>query len=131
MLFTSFGPKLGRWSAGVYTYAVLAALFAGMSPAQSTFGEFLGTVHDPSGAVVAGCTITVKNLGTSATRTATSDSNGTYTVVNLEPANYEITFRLRAQAPVNNLELKLIDATGDNVWWLNRRDFTFPTTTCR
>ena len=44
------------------------------------------------------------------------------------PANYEITFRLRAEAPVNNLELKLIDATGDNVWWLNRRDFTFPAT---
>jgi len=43
------------------------------------------------------------------------------------PANYELTFRLRAEAPVNNLELKLIDATGDNVWWLNRHDFTFPT----
>jgi len=44
------------------------------------------------------------------------------------PANYEIIFRLRGEAPVNNLELKLIDATGDNVWWLNRRDFTFPAT---
>jgi len=44
------------------------------------------------------------------------------------PANYEITFALRAEAPVNNLELKLIDATGDNVWWLNRRDFNFPRT---
>jgi hypothetical protein len=42
------------------------------------------------------------------------------------PANYEFTFAMRADAPVNNLELKLIDATGDNVWWLNRRDFTFP-----
>jgi hypothetical protein len=42
------------------------------------------------------------------------------------PANYEITFALRADAPVNNLELKLIDATGDNVWWLNRRDFAYP-----
>ena len=44
------------------------------------------------------------------------------------PPNYEITFALRAEAPVNNLEVKLIDATGDNVWWLNRRDFTFPRT---
>ena len=42
------------------------------------------------------------------------------------PANYEFTFAMRADAPVNNLELKLIDATGDNVWWLNRRDFTYP-----
>jgi hypothetical protein len=44
------------------------------------------------------------------------------------PANYEITFALRGEAPVNNLEVKLIDSTGDNVWWMNRRDFTFPRT---
>jgi hypothetical protein len=42
------------------------------------------------------------------------------------PANYEFTFDLRASAPVNNLEFKLIDASGQNVWWVNRRDFEFP-----
>jgi hypothetical protein len=65
-------------------------LFAGMSIAQSTFGEFVGTVRDPSGAVIAGTTITVKNLGTSTTRTAITDDTGSYTVVNLETGNYEI-----------------------------------------
>jgi hypothetical protein len=42
------------------------------------------------------------------------------------PANWEITFRLRADAPVNNLEFKLIDPSGQNVWWMNRRGFEFP-----
>ncbi|HKI04400.1 MAG TPA: coagulation factor 5/8 type domain-containing protein [Thermoanaerobaculia bacterium] len=42
------------------------------------------------------------------------------------PANWEISFRLRADAPVNNLEFKLIDPTGENVWWMNRRNFEFP-----
>jgi hypothetical protein len=42
------------------------------------------------------------------------------------PANYEIAFRIRGNAPVENLELKLIDPSGDNVWWDNRRDFRFP-----
>ena len=42
------------------------------------------------------------------------------------PVNWEITFRLRAEAPVNNLEFKLIDPTGQNVWWVNRRNFSFP-----
>jgi hypothetical protein len=42
------------------------------------------------------------------------------------PPNYEFSFYLRGDAPVNNLEFKLIDASGDNVWWVNRRDFTFP-----
>ena len=76
---------------GYAVLLLLVALFAVTSPAQSTFGEFTGTVTDPSGAVIAGATVTVKNLGTSAIRTTTTDTTGTYTVVNLEPATYEIT----------------------------------------
>ena len=44
------------------------------------------------------------------------------------PENYEITFRVRGTVPVNNLEFKLSDSTGDNVWWVNRRDYAFPRT---
>ena len=40
------------------------------------------------------------------------------------PANYQFTFKIRGEAPVETLEFKLI--RGDDVWWLNRRDFTFP-----
>jgi len=42
------------------------------------------------------------------------------------PANYRFTFRVRGDGPPNNLEFKLIDSTGDNVWWCNTRDFEFP-----
>lgn len=42
------------------------------------------------------------------------------------PANYRVLFDVRGDAPANNLELKLIDETGDNVWWRNRRNFEFP-----
>ncbi|HVN75527.1 MAG TPA: dienelactone hydrolase family protein [Thermoanaerobaculaceae bacterium] len=42
------------------------------------------------------------------------------------PENYELTFRMKADAPSENLELKLVDASGDNVWWAPRRDFSFP-----
>jgi hypothetical protein len=41
------------------------------------------------------------------------------------PPNYQFVFRIRGNAPPENLELKLLDASGDNVWWLNRRDFVF------
>lgn len=41
------------------------------------------------------------------------------------PANYQFTFDLRAESPVNNFEVKLVDAD-DNVWWLKRLDVTFP-----
>ncbi len=43
------------------------------------------------------------------------------------PENFELSFLLRANAPVNNFEVKLADASGDNVWWFERRDFAFPT----
>ncbi len=42
------------------------------------------------------------------------------------PENYQFTFWIQADAPVNNLEFKLIDPSGENVWWVNRRDFEFP-----
>jgi hypothetical protein len=42
------------------------------------------------------------------------------------PENYRFTFRLRGECRPNNLEFKLIDSTGANVWWCNRRDFVFP-----
>ncbi|HEX8906693.1 MAG TPA: discoidin domain-containing protein, partial [Longimicrobiaceae bacterium] len=42
------------------------------------------------------------------------------------PENYELSFWIRGTIAPNNLEFKLIDPTGDNVWWVNRRDFQFP-----
>lgn len=49
------------------------------------------------------------------------------------PRDYRFSFDVRGEgvpgdpAPKNNLEFKLVDPTGDNVWWVNRRTFEFPT----
>jgi hypothetical protein len=42
------------------------------------------------------------------------------------PENYEFSFYIRGEMPVNNLEFKLVDSTGDNVWWVNNRNYEFP-----
>jgi hypothetical protein len=42
------------------------------------------------------------------------------------PANYEIVFYVRSDAPANHFQVKLVDASGDNVWWFSRPDFEFP-----
>jgi hypothetical protein len=42
------------------------------------------------------------------------------------PDNYQFVFWVRGAAPPENLEFKLLDASGDNVWWAVRRDFAFP-----
>src|SRR5262249_10280387 len=86
---------------------VVLAQVVRVGMAQSTFGSFVGTVKDPSGSVVVGCTVIVKNLGTSASRTVTTDVTGSYTVVNLEPGTYEITMGMAGfqRAVYSNLPL--------------------------
>ena len=41
------------------------------------------------------------------------------------PADYEISFWIRGEAGRNHLEIKFVDASGDNVWWYRRPDYTF------
>jgi hypothetical protein len=41
------------------------------------------------------------------------------------PARFEFLLNVRGDAPPNTLQLKLVDASGDNVWWANRPDYRF------
>ncbi len=42
------------------------------------------------------------------------------------PPNWKFSFNVRGECPTNNFEFKLIDETGDNVWWVNKRAYEFP-----
>ncbi len=42
------------------------------------------------------------------------------------PEDYAVRFRLRGRGPVNHLELKLVDATGQNVWRHVQKDLRPP-----
>ena len=42
------------------------------------------------------------------------------------PTEYAVHFRLRGRGAVNNLELKLVDATGQNVWRWVKKDLRLP-----
>jgi len=42
------------------------------------------------------------------------------------PQNYRFAFHLRGDSPANDLQFKLVDASGDNVWWVNRPEYGFP-----
>lgn len=41
------------------------------------------------------------------------------------PEDYEISFWVRGEAQRNHLEIKLVDASGFNVWWYRRPNFEF------
>ena len=42
------------------------------------------------------------------------------------PENFEFTFYLKSESPSNNFEIKFLDSTGQNVWWVNNRNYDFP-----
>ena len=59
--------------------------------AQTFRGTILGTVNDPSGAVVAGAKVTVKNIGTGLERSTETSADGSYSVPELPIGTYTVT----------------------------------------
>jgi hypothetical protein len=59
--------------------------------AQSTTGTIAGTVADERQAVIAGATVTIRNLETNATRTAVADAEGRFRFPGLPVGPYEVT----------------------------------------
>jgi hypothetical protein len=57
---------------------------------ESASSGIVGQVTDSSQAGIPGATVTVTNVGTSATRVATTDAQGSFSVPNLPPATYQI-----------------------------------------
>ncbi|HUJ80989.1 MAG TPA: carboxypeptidase regulatory-like domain-containing protein, partial [Candidatus Acidoferrales bacterium] len=73
----------------------VAALVVCVSPvmAQSaTTGALTGTVTDPSGATIAGASVTATNLATGQSRVVTTDASGVYKISLLPPGNYSLKF---------------------------------------
>jgi outer membrane receptor protein involved in Fe transport len=58
---------------------------------QTFRGTILGTVTDPSGAVVAGATIKVRNVATGLERTTVTSGDGSYSVPELPIGTYSVT----------------------------------------
>jgi hypothetical protein len=57
---------------------------------QSTYGSIVGTVHDVSGAVIPGATVTLLNTGTASQRVAVSDGTGDFVFSNIDVGKYSI-----------------------------------------
>ena len=72
------------------TLILCAATCISPSRAQTSMGRISGTVVDSSNASVGEAKVTVINVDTRATRTASSDANGFYTVTNLPIGNYTV-----------------------------------------
>ena len=87
------------------TFATLAILVmcTVSAMAQGTVtGGISGTVTNPNKEVITGATVTVKNNGTSKETTATTDDNGGFKIVNLDPGTYTVSVNASGFAPFSN-----------------------------
>ncbi|MDP9051434.1 MAG: TonB-dependent receptor [Acidobacteriota bacterium] len=92
---------------GLIAMVAMLMLSFGFSPtarAQVT-GEISGTVADPSGAVVPEAKVLLRNLGTNAARTVTTDGAGLYSFTNLQPGHYEVSTTPGGFAPYKAIVL--------------------------
>ena len=85
-----FKNGLGKW----LSLCLLTAFLAVQAMGQSIVtGDAVGTVTDPSGAVVSGATINLVSKDTGAAQTVTSGANGFYRFPLLKPGQYEMTVK--------------------------------------
>src|SRR5208337_4839719 len=81
-------------------FAVLALTFSAF--AQVQFGQFTGTVTDPTGAAITNAKVTVTNAATDLNLSATTNSSGNYTVRELPSGVYKITVEAAGFKTVSN-----------------------------
>ena len=70
----------------------VSVFIASAAYSQQPTASLTGVVTDPNGAVIAGSNVTATNKETSFSRTATTNSEGIYTISNLPVGQYEIKF---------------------------------------
>ncbi len=82
-----------RGTQNVWVVVCMALSLAPHAFTQATisFAQLNGTVKDTSGRIIAGASVTVRDLATNQTVSTTSNASGFYLAPNLPPGNYELT----------------------------------------
>ena len=103
-------PSAVRFS--VILAAVLVLLCAGVM-AQTTVatGSIVGSVTDPSGAVLSGAKVSITNTGTGQTIETTSNSAGTYNSGALQPGTYKVQVTQKGFTTVSTTTSVLVGNT--------------------
>jgi len=86
-----------RKLAAIFAMTLLGYLVFGTTGAhaQQTLGGITGTVVDPTGGAIPGVEVKAVSDDTKLVRTATSNAEGTYALVNLPIGKYTLTFTLK------------------------------------
>jgi Carboxypeptidase regulatory-like domain/TonB dependent receptor/TonB-dependent Receptor Plug Domain len=97
--------------------STLLLLLASLTASAQFKASIQGTVTDPSGAVVAGATVTVTNLETNKSQQTTTSDEGFYRVTGLPPGRYTVTAELSGfkRAVIENVVVNAETPEGVNL----------------
>src|SRR6185436_13674147 len=90
-MFVSLKSRLIRFQIPCLLMVLFVCASMAFGQAQSNAADIQGTIKDSTGAVVPNATVTARNPSTSFTRTATTNDEGFYRIINVPPGDYEIT----------------------------------------
>src|ERR1035438_2201238 len=85
----------------------LLLLFTASLSAQTITGTLRGTIKDPHGAGVPGATVSVTSIETSQTRSATTNSEGRYSLPFLPPGAYNLTATAKGFGRASDKQVQL------------------------
>ena len=86
---------------------VLVAACASTPLFAAETATVIGRVTDASGAVVPGATVTARNVDTGISRSAVTETDGTYRIPVLPPGGYEFTAKLAGFGAVRRAGVRL------------------------
>src|SRR4030095_9520524 len=78
-------------SAEILVMGLVAFMWATSAHGQVLYGSMVGNITDPNGAAVPGAKVEAVNLGTRATKSVTTDDNGSFSFTDLTPGTYNVT----------------------------------------
>src|SRR5712691_10827124 len=98
-----------RWGCRVAVFVLGLVLFVAAVPvfAQLPTGTILGTVKDPSGAVVPRATVTAQNVETGTSRSISTDETGAYRLAALPVGHYDLRIESSGFRPTTQKGLVL------------------------
>lgn len=104
-------------TAQILVVTLAAFIWTTSAHGQVLYGSIVGNVTDPNGAAVPGAKVEAVNLGTKATKSTTTDENGSFSLTDLTPGTYSVTVsaasfkkELRETVQVEANKVRRVDA---------------------
>src|SRR5215471_11307029 len=94
------------------TFLCLAALVitsvpAQLAVAQVLYGSLVGSIEDPTGSFVPKADVTLTNKSTGVTRSAVSDDQGRYSLLNVLPGAYDLKVTAPGFRTLNRTDIEI------------------------